>query len=235
MTRIPRQGQQAPSWSLLLLLAKGQHSSQKLPVGGFKKHTAALHGRYQELSPRASALPSSEGHRKSAHRPQGPGDRFRATKRAIAIGNSPLSPRREGWGRHVSMETMEMHVAVSSHSGTSFLDDWTRLRPQGYPAQPPEASPGRPDTVIEKGGGALHLHRAAPSPHSPPNRTSRSQCGAGGEGRGRRDLACVQREVTLASCRAVAPGEVEEVGTGQSYRLGTFRFGSFWGPGLVRA
>lgn len=113
---------------------KDSAAPQKLPVRGFKKHTAAFHGRYQELSPRASALPSSESHRKSTHRSQSLGDRFRASKRVIE--NSPLSPSPVGWDGHVSMETMQMHVAVSSHSGTSFLDDWTKLPPSATRGQP---------------------------------------------------------------------------------------------------
>lgn len=134
------------------------------------------------------------------------------------------------------METMEMHVAVSSHSGTFFLDDWTRLRLQGWPPQPPEASPGLPDTVIERRGVALHLHKAAPCLHSPPHLLNQGHKVEGwrrGEGESR-DLARVQGEVTLASGRAVAPGKEKRQGQDRATGWGHSGPGASWGPGLGR-
>lgn len=59
--------------------------------------------------------------------------------------------------------------------GTVGLPSWTTGL--SCPPQPPEASPGLPDTVIVKRGAALHLHREAPSLHSSPHPNSRPQGG----------------------------------------------------------
>lgn len=66
-------------------------------------------------------LPSSKSQQESTHRLQNLRDKFRATKRVI--GKSPLS-RSQNHGQ-ACLQGNEMQRASFSHSGNSFLNNWT--------------------------------------------------------------------------------------------------------------
>lgn len=196
-----RQGQQASPWSLLLLLGNREPGSPETRCPWVQETHSSL-ACCQELSPRGSMLPSSKSQQESTRRLQNLCDKFRATKRVI--GKSPLSPsQNHGAG-----------VSPRKRDAKGLLQPQWELLPEQLDARLPlpRLAPGAITPSHQSPGQSYlipSLKKGACQPAPPqcglqlstpcPTHFKAAWWKAGGCGSGeRRDLACVQREVTLS-------------------------------------